>query len=187
VQARNDQVVEGLQSAYAAKVPGGSLSVFCVSNETYKKFTRKGNLDMIQASGIPALRSFCYSITAQLQLLESKFFLTSRLGSLLNSLQIWVESYQQDLAGRSVRSSKSAGDYLAEIETEVRDSSHFLQRANRRQIPGIFQRAEDGLKEIFQDQLFEFTRKRESNILRLKAFLMECLQINETTCGRVLL
>jgi hypothetical protein len=127
VQARNDQVVEGLQSAYAAKVPGGSLSVFCVSNETYKKFTRKGNLDMIQASGIPALRSFCYSITAQSQLLESKFFLTSRLGGLLNSLQIWVECCQQDLAGRSVRSSKSAGDYLAEIETEVRDSSHFCK------------------------------------------------------------
>jgi hypothetical protein len=165
VQARNHQVVEGLQSAYAAKVPGGSLSVFCVSNETYKKFTRKGNLDMIQASGIPALRSFCYSITAQSQLLESKFFLTSRLGSLLNSLQIWVESCQQDIAGRSVRSSKSAGDYLAEIETEVQDST-FLQIANRRQIPGIFQRAEDGLKEVFQDQLFEFTRKRECHILR---------------------
>jgi hypothetical protein len=119
VQARNDQVIEGLRSAYAAKVPGGSLPVFCVSNETYKKFTRKGNLDMIQASGIPALRSFCYSITAQSQLLESKYFLTCRLGSFLNSLQIWTESFQEDLARRSVQSSKSAGDHLDEIEAEV--------------------------------------------------------------------
>jgi hypothetical protein len=124
VQARNDQVVEGLQSAYAAKVPGGSLPVFCVSNETYKKFTRKGNLDMVRASGIPALRSFCYSITAQSQLLESKYLLTSRLESLLNSLHIWVESCQKHIAGRSVQSSKSAGDCLAEIEAEVPRFSH---------------------------------------------------------------
>ena len=110
--------------------------MFCVSNETYKKFTRKGNLDMIQASGIPALRSFCYSITAQSQLLESKFFLTSRLGSLHRiHFKFGLESCQQDLAGRSVRSSRSAGDYLAEIEAEVRDSPRFCKELQSLGIP----------------------------------------------------
>jgi hypothetical protein len=118
VQARNDQVIEGLRSAYAAKVPGGSLAVFCVSNETYKKSTRKGNLEMIKASGIPALRSFCHSITAQAQLVSSKHFLKSQLGSLLNSLRILVDSCQEYAAGL-VPSGKSAEDYLDEIEAEV--------------------------------------------------------------------
>lgn len=118
VEARNNQVKEGLQTTYAAKVPGGVLEVFCVSNRTYEKFTRKGDLDMVNASGIPALRLFCYSITAEKQLLEAKHFLTSRLGTLINSLQIWVDRHQES-PRKLLESKKSLDDYLTGLESKV--------------------------------------------------------------------
>lgn len=110
---------EGLQATYAAKVPGGVLNVFCVTNPTYEKYTRKGDLDMVNASGIPALRLFCYSITAQKQLLEAKHFLTTRLGTLLNSLQIWVDSHQESPRKNLLESKKSVDDYLTGFQSMV--------------------------------------------------------------------
>ena len=69
IDARNDHVKKGVQSAYASKVPGGKLEVFCVSNTIYEKFSRKANNDsvrsMVTGSGIPDLRRFCHSIAAQ--------------------------------------------------------------------------------------------------------------------------
>jgi hypothetical protein len=83
-------VKEGLQRAYSSKVPKGGLEVFCVSNTTYEKYAKKGNVEMVQASGIPELRRFCYTITAHAQLLEAKHFLSSMLSSLLNSAELWA-------------------------------------------------------------------------------------------------
>ena len=65
------------------------MPVFCVSNTTYEKYSRKGNSEMVRASGIPELRRFCHSITAGAQLLEAKHFLQSTLSSLLNSIELW--------------------------------------------------------------------------------------------------
>ena len=95
VDARNNHVEQGLQRAYASKVPGGMLEVFCVSNKTYEKYTGEGDTAMVHASGIPKLRQFCYAITAQAQLLEAKHFLQSSVGNLLNSMQIWIDGHQE--------------------------------------------------------------------------------------------
>lgn len=92
MDARNGHVKEGLQKAYNAKVPAGKLEVFCVSNTTYEKYSRKGNVDMVCASGIPELRRFCHTITASAQLLEAKYFLKSRLSSLINSIELWASN-----------------------------------------------------------------------------------------------
>ena len=107
VKARNNQVKKGLQDAYATKVPTGKLEVFCVSNITYEKYSRKGNPNLVRASGIPALRSFCYSVTAQKQLLQAKNFLNTRLGSFLNSIQIWVDSIEDGLNNGRTRALQS--------------------------------------------------------------------------------
>lgn len=88
INARNTHVKDGLQRAYSSKVPHGGLEVFCVSNKTYAKFVEKGNVEMVQASGIPDLRRFCYTMTAHAQLLEAKHFLSSMLSSLLNSAEL---------------------------------------------------------------------------------------------------
>ncbi|OBT81787.1 hypothetical protein VE02_09856 [Pseudogymnoascus sp. 03VT05] len=88
ISARNTHVKEGLQRAYSSKVPNGGLEVFCVSNTTYGKYAIKGNVEMVQASGIPELRRFCYTMTAHAQLLEARHFLSSMLSSLLNSAEL---------------------------------------------------------------------------------------------------
>ena len=90
VTARNEHVTSGLRAAYAAKAPAGRLDVFCVSNRWYSKFSRKGNVELVQASGIPALRQFCHSITADAQLREARHFLQASLFTLVNSAELWV-------------------------------------------------------------------------------------------------
>jgi hypothetical protein len=92
MDARNQHVKDGLRSAYASKVPGGKLEVFCVSNTTYEKYSSKGNAAMVHASGVPELRRFCHNLTANAQLLEAKHFLRSTLSSLLNSIEIWARN-----------------------------------------------------------------------------------------------
>jgi hypothetical protein len=92
IEARNNHVKDGLQSAYAAKVPDGQLDVFCVSNKSYEKYSRKGNAGIVQDSGIPDLRRFCYKLTAEAQLHEARHFLKSSLFSLLNSIDMWASS-----------------------------------------------------------------------------------------------
>ncbi|KAH8202846.1 hypothetical protein TruAng_003009 [Truncatella angustata] len=92
MQARNRHVEIGLQKAYASKVPGGELDVFCVSNTMYEKYAENGNGELVRASRIPELRQFCYSITAEAHFREASHFLRSELLNLLNSLQIWAST-----------------------------------------------------------------------------------------------
>lgn len=92
IEARNRHVTERLQTAYRQKIPNGCLDVFCVSNTTYGDYAEKGNIEMVQKSGIPELRRFCRKITASAQLLQALHFMRSRLPSLLNSIKIWTES-----------------------------------------------------------------------------------------------
>lgn len=94
IQARNDHVKEGLQRTYAADMEGRALDVFCVSNTMYQKYCPKGNTESVMASGIPDLRRFCHSMTADAQLGESKHFLQSKLSTLINSLELWTNSHQ---------------------------------------------------------------------------------------------
>lgn len=85
-----------LQAAYRSKVPREQLEVFCVSNTMYEKFSKKANSDMVRnmvtGSGIPELRRFCQSITAEARLLEAKHFLRSSLPSMLDSLDVWINT-----------------------------------------------------------------------------------------------
>ncbi|RYP68754.1 hypothetical protein DL771_006484 [Monosporascus sp. 5C6A] len=92
IEARNEHVKDGLRKAYAAKVPGEKLDVFCVSNTTYEKYSEKGDEELIRASGIPQLRQFCHSITAEAQFREALDRLQARLPNLINSLELWANN-----------------------------------------------------------------------------------------------
>ncbi|RYP44610.1 hypothetical protein DL768_008931 [Monosporascus sp. mg162] len=92
IEARNEHVKDGLRKAYAAKVPGGKLDVFCVSNTTYEKYSEKGDEELVRASGIPQLRQFCHSITAEAQFREALDRLQARLPNLINSLELWANT-----------------------------------------------------------------------------------------------
>ncbi|KAH8744019.1 hypothetical protein F5882DRAFT_455086 [Hyaloscypha sp. PMI_1271] len=122
INARSSHVKEGLQNAYASKIPGGRLEVFCVSNTTYEKFSRKGNTEMVLASGIPELRRFCHRITAGAQLLEAKHFLQSVLSSLLSSVEIWATSSAPRPQVEDRGQDESIRDFLQEVKTEVSDT-----------------------------------------------------------------
>jgi len=151
-------VKEGLQRKYAEKVPGGVLEVFCVSNPTYVKYTQKGDLDMVNASGIPALRSFCYSITAQKQFLEAKHFLTPRLGTLLNSIQIWVDSHQEGPIRKLPESKQSLDDYLTGLESKVPARfSATRTEAKRVKVLNAFSYAKEDFTNTLADQVLQFT------------------------------
>lgn len=111
IEARNDHVKEGLQQAYAAKAPDGKLDVFCISNKLYDKYSCKGNTRLVVASGIPEVRRFCHSITAEAQLREARHFLQSALFSLVNSLEMW--------ARRTLTSANEGGTGSEELVREA--------------------------------------------------------------------
>ncbi|KAH0592355.1 hypothetical protein MHUMG1_09968 [Metarhizium humberi] len=92
IEARNQHVKRGLQSAYASKIPDQTLDVFCVSNKIYEKHVLKGNSEFVAASGIPELRRFCHTITADAQLQEATHFLKSSIPSFLTTLEIRLGS-----------------------------------------------------------------------------------------------
>jgi hypothetical protein len=119
VDARNHHVKDGLQKAYASKVPGGRLEVFCVSNTTYEKFSKKGNADMVRASGVPELRRFCHTITADAQLREAKNFLQSTLSSTLCSIALWAKDSPNSLRIRDGRANELIHETLQEVKAEV--------------------------------------------------------------------
>ncbi|RYO92978.1 hypothetical protein DL762_001340 [Monosporascus cannonballus] len=100
IEARNEHIKDGLRKAYAAKIPGEKLDVFCVSNTTYEKYSEKGDEELVRASGIPQLRQFCHSITAEAQFREALDRLQARLPTLINSLELWANTnltaYEQE-------------------------------------------------------------------------------------------
>ena len=122
VQARNDHVRESLRKMYSSEVGSKSLDIFCVSNKWYEKYCPKGNAEFVRASGIPDLRRFCHSITADSQMGEAKHFLTSRLNALLNSLGLWASSSLREQDETSSLD-KSIFDDLICATNEVRQSA----------------------------------------------------------------
>lgn len=74
---------------------GRNLDVFCVSNKWYEKYCPKGNDKFVEASGVPDVRRFCHTVTADAQLNEAKHFLKSRLSAMLNTLNLWADSSLQ--------------------------------------------------------------------------------------------
>ncbi|KFY43961.1 hypothetical protein V494_01724 [Pseudogymnoascus sp. VKM F-4513 (FW-928)] len=99
IDARSAHVKEELQNAYKPKSRGGPqtdkpeigngvLEVFCVSNTSYEKYARKGNEEMVHASGIPRVRQHLCAITARPQEIQTMNFISWKLGSLLTSAEI---------------------------------------------------------------------------------------------------
>jgi hypothetical protein len=85
IKARNAHVTELIQSAYSSEVPTGNLDVFCASNTTYGKYTRKGNLEWVHASGIMSFAHFATLLQQMLSYVKRE--ISSSLGSLVYSTQ----------------------------------------------------------------------------------------------------
>ena len=145
IAARNEKVRTGLQRAYAHLVPGNELPVFCVSNEDYEAGSKKNDVDLVNASGIPALRRFCKTTTAEAQLLETRHILQSSLPGLLNSITLYVANFdvQPDVHSEGVKADILAG--IEVLKKEVTDSVRKLRT---------------DVQEEFQDGLYDMTNHR---------------------------
>ena len=155
ISARNSHIAAGLQAAYASKVPGGKLDVFCVSSKLYDKFSGSADSDLLRVSGISELRRFCHSITAAARLLHAQNFHGSKLPSLMNSIELWTNKRTKEKVLRNpgvieqARSDMASTVYIlftrmlqltdghAKIEREMAD-------------------AEDALHDTFEENIFNY-------------------------------
>ncbi|QKD53759.2 uncharacterized protein FOBCDRAFT_260326 [Fusarium oxysporum Fo47] len=140
VQARNEHVKRNLQTGYSSEMDGRNLDVFCVSNKWYEKYCPKGNNTFVDASGIPDLRRFCHTLTADAQLNEAKHYLRSRLSALLNSLDLWANS------------SLDEQDKIEELDDSVRAKA----KEALDQIPNLVATFRQDFTECFQEQIMTF-------------------------------
>jgi hypothetical protein len=120
INARSEHVKEEIREVYEPDVGDGVLEVFCVSNTSYEKFARKGDAEMVLASGIPEVRRFCYTITAHAQQLQAIHFLVSKLPSLLNSAEL--RAAKPTAQPLKARLDKAINRTLEDVETEVCNS-----------------------------------------------------------------
>ncbi|KAG8670948.1 hypothetical protein FPOAC1_004183 [Fusarium poae] len=147
VQARNRHVQTNLRNVYSSEMNGRNLDVFCVSNNWYEKYCPKGNTKFVEASGVPDLRRFCHTVTADAQFNEAKHFLKSRLSTLLNTIDLWSSSWIQK---------------QDEIE-ELDDSVHTNITELIEQIPGIVKTFREDFTTCFQEQIMTFFGQRDQH------------------------
>jgi GTPase SAR1 family protein len=100
--ARSKFVELGLQKNFKKKI--SNLAVIGVSNKWYSYYTNHNCADekdiqntMIEASGIPALRKFCYSLMATSKLEQSKQFLNSDITISFTESQVWRQKKDRQL------------------------------------------------------------------------------------------
>ncbi|KAL9562087.1 hypothetical protein ACKAV7_014010 [Fusarium commune] len=145
IQARNQHVKENLQNVYSSEMNGRSLDVFCVSNKWYEKYCPKGNTDLVKASGIPELRCFCHTLTADAQFNEGKHFLRSRLSALLNTLDLWASSSLEK----------------QEVIEELDDSIQVNIKEVIDQLPNLVEKFREDFSRCFQEQIMTFFGQRD--------------------------
>ena len=106
VSARNAEIKKKLLAKYASDSGKMNINVFCIGNNDYDM---EGDLRMdteaqdiaIKGSGIPELRRHCHNIVARAQFRASNHLLNVEIPDLIQSLEVWVESANQD-SGSSV-------------------------------------------------------------------------------------
>jgi hypothetical protein len=91
IEGRNRHVQRRLKETYADSVHGG-LRVFCVSNVSYEESSRRPQVgmdgDLRTISGIPEVRKFCYSLSAESRLRDAIHFLRTTIPSLIASISM---------------------------------------------------------------------------------------------------
>jgi hypothetical protein len=115
ISARNEHVKGEIRSRYRTRQPDRVLNVHCVSSTLYwigekKKRTarrstpdlfsdrRSAGLQMLENSGIPALREFIQEMPSKFHVSETRHFLETRLLDLLQKVGIWLNARVVDVA-----------------------------------------------------------------------------------------
>jgi hypothetical protein len=121
---RDERVKQGLRDAYAQQFKNQHFEVFITSNTTYEMASENNDTQLLQSSGIPDLRRFCYFLAADEQHAQYKHYLKTLVAGLLNSIQMWIE-YHDDRFAIAHRELKDM------VESKVRSLESGLQEANQ--------------------------------------------------------
>lgn len=139
---------------------------------TYEKFSRKGNAEMVRASGVPDVRRFCHSITAGAQLLEAKHFLQSKLSSLLNSIELWANSSPVSTRVEDDVSDDSVFEALqgAKIKVPIVLNVQLCQPDRTIQLFQSFKKSRNDFNSSFRELLLEFlgTLHNQDHLLKFQ-------------------
>ena len=154
MSARNKFVTEGLQSAYSTETDGGELQAVCVSNKLYRKHIETGDHPAVYASGIPDLRQRCHSVTAASRYREAKNLLITCFPSLLNSLQIWIGSSEDE--PRPIDKGLELLDHICQLKDHMDDAVTDLRVAImesfEEQIGAMFAHRSEHWESIAEDE-----------------------------------
>ena len=100
VSARNAEVKKDLLAKYASDSGKANINVFCIGNEDYDIegdiIDPEARDIAIKGSGFPELRRHCHTIVTRAQFRASNHFLEVEIPDLIQSLDVWVESAEQD-------------------------------------------------------------------------------------------
>jgi hypothetical protein len=99
-------VRKSLQASYSTNLVNGRFEVLCVDNRTYTRAAKNKDPALVKASGIEALRLFCYNRAAESQRSAAKHFMTTSLPSLLTSAQLWLDYNTRTSSGKTESSSE---------------------------------------------------------------------------------
>ncbi|KAF4988855.1 hypothetical protein FDECE_14901 [Fusarium decemcellulare] len=126
---------------------GKRLDVFCVSNKWYEKYCPKGNNEFVEASGVPELRRFCHTLTAEAQLNEAKHYLKSKLSTVLNSLDLWASNLLNKQDDNEV------------LDDSVYNELNVVENGLNRLIKNFLQE----FSACFQEQIMTFFARRDQH------------------------
>ena len=101
VSARNAEIENKVLAKYASDSGKANLNVFCIGNNDYDiegdhRMDPEARDIAIKGSGIPELRRHCHTIVTKAQFRASNHFLEVEIPDLIQSLEVWVESAEQD-------------------------------------------------------------------------------------------
>lgn len=122
-----------IRSRYRIRGPNQVLNVHCVSSNLYwdgekKKRTardstvdcvndkRSARVQMLDNSGIPALREFIQGIPSDFHISETQHFLETRLLDLLQKVGIWLNARVVDVAANQ----PIAPGFLQDLQDQLR-------------------------------------------------------------------
>jgi hypothetical protein len=140
ISARNEHVKEHLTRHYEPQRLVRTIDAYCVSNTLYRKAAghrarnqqnannrrRSSNIhindrnsaanQMDISSGIPQLRDFIQGIPLDSQISETRHFLDTRLVTLLEKADLWLNASVAELAANQA----AAPGFVQELQTELK-------------------------------------------------------------------
>ncbi|KAH8883504.1 hypothetical protein GQ53DRAFT_699385 [Thozetella sp. PMI_491] len=137
IQTRNEIVSSELEKTYATKIRNNTLRVFCVSNILYwenRDRYQAEALPFLELSGILGLRKHCISIVAEAQYRAASLYMSHEIPTVLNSVQLWVESGSGSLTAERKASIRNALDKVDIVLKELTSPDTVLNEVSMQRL-----------------------------------------------------